>query len=57
MHPTTPYSFAFVNPLVAAVAAYFLLHERLSALQALAALGLLGAIYLVVTGEKFKVSQ
>jgi drug/metabolite transporter (DMT)-like permease len=50
-------SFAFVNPLVAAVAAYFLLHERLSALQALAALGLLVAIYLVVTGEKFKVSQ
>lgn len=50
-------SFAFVNPLVAAVAAFFLLHERLSALQAVAGLGLLVAIYLVVTGEKFKVSQ
>ena len=43
-------SFAFVNPLVAAVAAYFMFGDRLSAMQTGAAVGLLLAIYLVMSG-------
>ena len=50
-------SFAFVNPLVAAVAAFFILHDRLSLLQTVAGFGLLAAIYLVVTGESLNSSS
>jgi drug/metabolite transporter (DMT)-like permease len=50
-------SFAFVNPLVSATAAYFMFGERFSALQAAAGFGLLLAIYLVVSGAVLEPSQ
>lgn len=45
-------SFAFVNPLVAAVAGWLLLGEVLTTIQIITATCLLGSIWLVVTGEQ-----
>lgn len=50
-------SFAFVNPLVAAIAGWLLLGEVLTSTQIVTATLLLGSIWLVVTGEQSRSAQ